>query len=50
MVRKALHERVHMLRCAPFLARPLELLVPCFSFWELVYYTIGLKAYDWIAG
>jgi glycerol-3-phosphate dehydrogenase len=50
MVRKALHERIHMLRCAPFLAHPLELLVPCFSLWELVYYTIGMKAYDWIAG
>jgi glycerol-3-phosphate dehydrogenase len=50
MVRKALHERVHMLRCAPFLAHPLELLVPCFSWWELGYFTIGMKAYDWIAG
>jgi glycerol-3-phosphate dehydrogenase len=50
MVRKALHERVHMLRCAPFLAHPLELLVPCFTTWDLVYYTIGMKAYDWIAG
>jgi glycerol-3-phosphate dehydrogenase len=50
MVRKALHERIHMLRCAPYLAHPLELLVPCFSLWELLYYTIGMKAYDWIAG
>jgi glycerol-3-phosphate dehydrogenase len=50
MVRKALHERIHMLRCAPFLAHPLELLVPCFSWWELVYFTIGMKAYEWIAG
>jgi glycerol-3-phosphate dehydrogenase len=50
MVRKALHERIHMLRCAPFLAHPLELLVPCFSWWEVVYFTIGMKAYDWIAG
>lgn len=50
MVRKALHERVHMMRCAPHLARPLELLVPCFSSWEVVHFTLGLKAYDWIAG
>jgi len=50
MVRKALHERIHMLRCAPFLAHPLELLVPCFSWWEVVYFTIGMKTYDWIAG
>lgn len=50
MVRKALHERIHMLRSAPFLAYPLELLVPCFSWRELVYFTIGMKVYDWIAG
>jgi len=50
LVRKALHERIHMLRCAPFLAHPLELLVPCFSLWELMYFTTGMKAYDWIAG
>jgi glycerol-3-phosphate dehydrogenase len=50
MVRKALHERIHMLRCAPYLAHPLELLVPCFSTWEHVYFTIGMKVYDWIAG
>lgn len=50
MVRKALQERIHMLRAAPHLAHPLELLVPCFSAWELFYYTVGLKVYDWIAG
>jgi glycerol-3-phosphate dehydrogenase len=50
MVRKALHERIHMLRCAPYLAHPLELLVPCYSTWQLVYYTLGMKTYDWIAG
>ncbi len=50
LVRKALHERMHMLRCAPYLANPLNLLVPCFSWWELLYFATGLKAYDWIAG
>lgn len=50
MVREALHERIHMLHCAPHLARPLHLLVPCFSWRELAYFTLGMKAYDWIAG
>jgi glycerol-3-phosphate dehydrogenase len=50
MVKKALHERIHMLRSAPFLAHPLEFLVPCFSRFELVYFSIGMKVYDWIAG
>ena len=50
MVRKALHERIYMLEAAPFLARPLELLVPCFSAWQLVYMAIGMKMYEVIAG
>jgi glycerol-3-phosphate dehydrogenase len=50
LVRRALHERIHLLRRAPFLAHPLELLVPCFSLPELAYYTVGMKVYDWIAG
>lgn len=50
MVRKALHERIHMLQAARFLARPLELLVPCFSAWERFYFGVGMKAYDAIAG
>ncbi len=45
-----MHERMHILRCAPYLAHPLELLVPCFSLWELVYFAAGMKAYDWLAG
>ncbi len=50
MVRKALHERIHMLRIAPYLARPLELLVPCHSRFEMVYFGIGMKLYDAISG
>ena len=50
MVRKALHERTHMLRSAPFLAHSLELLVPRFSIWEIIYFTVGMKLYDWLAG
>jgi glycerol-3-phosphate dehydrogenase len=50
LVSRALHERIPMLRRAPFLAYPLELLVPCFRVRELAYYTIGMKLYDWIAG
>jgi glycerol-3-phosphate dehydrogenase len=50
LVMRALSERMHMLRRAPFLAHPLELLVPCFSLRELAYYTLGTKLYDWIAG
>src|SRR5262249_54644825 len=48
--KKALRERTLMLHNAPFLTRTLEFVVPCFSWVEVVYYGIGLKIYDWIAG
>lgn len=50
MVKKALKEREILLKNAPHLSRPLALLTPCFSFIESIYYTIGLKMYEWIAG
>jgi len=50
LVRDALHERAVMIRNAPHLAAPLEFVVPCFSSVEQLYYGIGLKMYDWIAG
>ena len=50
VVRRALHERRLMLDNAPYLAHPLEILVPCYSRKEEMYYRIGMKMYDWIAG
>jgi glycerol-3-phosphate dehydrogenase len=50
VVKKALCERIRMLHNAPFLTRTLEFVVPCFSWFDVVYYGIGLKMYDWIAG
>jgi glycerol-3-phosphate dehydrogenase len=50
LVQKAQKERRTMLIIAPYLARPLPLLTPCFNWIESWYYAIGLKIYDWIAG
>src|SRR5271167_1514189 len=50
VVKRALHERALMLANAPFLTRPLEFVIPCFSWWELAYYRLGMKIYDWMAG
>jgi len=50
VVRGALRERVFMLRNAPHLTSVLEFVVPCFSLTEAVYYSVGLKLYDWLAG
>ncbi len=50
VVKLALRERKLMLDNAPFLARPLEILVPCFSRRDAYYFRAGLKLYDWISG
>ena len=50
VVKRALHERIHMLKNAPFLTRAREFITPCYSRLDLAYYENGLKLYDWIAG
>lgn len=50
VVKRALRERIRMLRNAPFLTRTREFITPCYSWRDVAYYTIGLKLYDWIAG
>jgi glycerol-3-phosphate dehydrogenase len=50
VVKRALRERKIMLNNAPFLANPIELMVPCFSWCEIYYFRIGMKLYDWISG
>jgi glycerol-3-phosphate dehydrogenase len=50
MVNKALHERRTLIKNAPHLAQPLALMTPCYSWFEGMYYNIGLKIYDFLAG
>jgi len=50
VVRRALHERVHMLRNARYLTKTELFLTPCYSWFSVLYFEIGLKLYDWIAG
>lgn len=50
VLQRALHERIHMLRNAPFLTRTREFITPCFSWLDVAYFETGLKLYDWIAG
>jgi glycerol-3-phosphate dehydrogenase len=49
VVQRALHERIRMLHNAPYLARPMEFIVPCYRWWDAAYFAAGLKIYDWIA-
>jgi glycerol-3-phosphate dehydrogenase len=50
IVKRALHERIHMLKNAPFLAGAREFITPCYSRFDLAYYETGLKIYDWLSG
>ena len=50
LVKDALHERHTLLRLAPHLASTVPLITPLYSWFELPYYYIGLKAYDLLAG
>lgn len=50
LVRESLLERSRLLANAPHLVRPLAFVVPSYRWWEKLYYGIGLKLYDALAG
>lgn len=50
LVREASIERGRLLKNAPHLVRNLSFVIPVFSWWESLKYTIGLKLYDRMAG
>ena len=50
LVRTALRERGYLLRNAPHLAHDLAFVIPVYSRWDGVFYGIGLKIYDRMAG
>ncbi len=49
-VKHGLQERKTLIQAAPFLARPLALATPVFSWFEAAYLLIGLRLYGLIAG
>ena len=50
LVMEALHERGLLYRNAPHLVKKQPFLIPCFRWWESVFYGIGLTFYDLLAG
>ncbi|XP_035230807.1 glycerol-3-phosphate dehydrogenase, mitochondrial-like isoform X2 [Stegodyphus dumicola] len=50
MVKEALHERANLLAIAPHLSYPLPIMLPIYRWWQVPYYWIGIKAYDFVAG
>ncbi|KAG6389762.1 hypothetical protein SASPL_151235 [Salvia splendens] len=50
LVFHALEERKQVIQNAPHLCNALPCMTPCFSWFEAVYYWMGLKMYDLVAG
>lgn len=50
LVREASIERGRLYQNAPHLVKNLTFIIPIYSLWERLKYTIGLKCYEWIAG
>jgi len=50
LVYEAVHERATILHNAPHIAQPLAFVMPCYKFWELPFFGIGLVLYDVLAG
>jgi glycerol-3-phosphate dehydrogenase len=50
LVMEALHERGLMLKNAPHLTFNQEFVIPVYTFWDVLMYTVGLKFYDLLAG
>jgi len=50
LVMEALHERGLMLKNAPHLTSNQEFVIPVYTLWDAIMYTVGLKFYDLMAG
>jgi glycerol-3-phosphate dehydrogenase len=46
LVKEALHERGIMLKNAPHLTKNQEFVIPVYTIWDVILYTVGLKFYD----
>ena len=50
LVIEALNERGNMFRTAPHLVTVLPILIPVYKWWQVPYFFMGCKMYDWFAG
>ncbi len=50
LVHEASIERARLWKNAPHLVRNQTFIIPVYSRWESIKYTLGLKLYDWMAG
>src|SRR5665213_3162809 len=50
LVKEALKERGLLLKNAPHLTKNESIIIPCYTWFRGIFYTVGLKLYDWLSG
>lgn len=50
MVKEALAERANLIEIAPHLSYNFPIMLPVYTYWQIPYYWVGIKAYDIVAG
>ena len=50
LVKEALHERAIFLHIAPHLSHQLPIMLPIYKWWQVPYFWIGSKIYDFLSG
>uniref|UniRef100_A0A0K0G3U1 Glycerol-3-phosphate dehydrogenase n=1 Tax=Strongyloides venezuelensis TaxID=75913 RepID=A0A0K0G3U1_STRVS len=50
MVKEALFERANLLDVAPHLSKQLPIMIPIYNYWQIPYFWIGIKMYDFLSG
>ncbi|KAI1715960.1 FAD dependent oxidoreductase domain-containing protein [Ditylenchus destructor] len=50
MVKEALFERANLLEIAPHLSYPLPIMLPVYKAWQVPYFWMGIKMYDFVSG
>lgn len=50
LVIEALRERGRLLKNAPYVTGNQEFVIPVYTYWDVILYTVGLKFYDLLAG
>jgi glycerol-3-phosphate dehydrogenase len=46
LVYEALRERAHMIAASPYISQPLNIIIPLYSYWDVIQYWGGIKAYE----
>lgn len=49
LVCEALEERAHLMKCAPYMSKPVPIIMPLYQLWQVPYCWFGIQMYDFLA-